>query len=117
MKKIRFIFCFLVVALLSVSFFVNDEPEVHCPLEELAEEVEAGINPLLKDVEDDVAYVKNTRRVNSENNESITEEKTSYQFSFGNLLQMEKKRKISYATDFELWHHDEISFLHRFRLF
>lgn len=116
MQKIRFIFLTTFFSLAVFAFWGGEPGELYSPIEELAEEVEAGFYPLLKDVEDDVAYIKNTRRGSTNSNDSICQ-KSFYQFSTSVLLKLEKNRKGSYNKDFHLCQSEEISFLHRFQLF
>lgn len=116
MKKIRFIFFFITAILLAFSVNGNESVKSFCPIEELAEDVEAGVSPLLKDVEDDSAYLKNSRR-SSNNNDNSFEQKSTIRFAQSESIELKKKKKSIYNTDFDLWDNQEISFLHRFHLF
>ncbi len=116
MKKIRFIFFLLFISLATFPVDGNEGVEIFSPVEELAEDVESRVSPLLKDVEDDSAYLKNNRRGNNNNDHSFGQ-KSAFQFTQKELQELEKKRKASYGRSFGLWDHEETSFLHRFQLF
>lgn len=116
MKKIRFIFFFVVSTLLSFSYIYNHESEEFlCPIEVLAEETETGISVLLKD-QDDSACLKSNRRNSSNNSENFSNSKSEFKFTYNVVLDLEKKKTI-YYTDFQLWNQDKIDYLHLFQLF
>lgn len=118
MKKIRFILIFVVSTLLSFSFIYNQEGDDSlCPIEQLVEEIETSATSLFKDQEDDSAYIKGGRRNSNTNNENFSESKCAFQFTQKELLQLEKQKKAIYRTNFQLWNHDEIAYLHLFQLF
>lgn len=116
MKKIRFIFFLIFISLATFPVVGNHGVEVFSPIEELAEDVETRVNPLYKDVEDDSAYLKNTRRANNNSDHSFGQ-KSVFQFTQKELQELEKMRKAAYGRSFGLWDHEETSFLHRFQLF
>ncbi len=63
MQKIRVIFLLVAIAFLAFSHYNNIEVDIYCPIEELVEDVEAKVSPLIDDIEDDVASLKNSRMV------------------------------------------------------
>lgn len=116
MSKIRFIFLSVFIAF---SFLLINSEEVYnsqYSLEEFVDVEEVSFYPSEHEVENEVGYIKNSRRTSSNSNDSVTQ-KAFYQFFQYQLLKLKEKNKSVYNSQICLYQSEEISFLHRFQLF
>lgn len=117
MKSLKIIFLLLIVVTSVFTTHGNDEPSCGYALENLLEETETSINALYKDVGDSVAYIKNSRRANSNtNNESLQNDPFYYLFS-ATVRKPEQEKHTNFTPYIAVCQSGEISFLHRFQLF
>jgi hypothetical protein len=116
MNKIRFIF-FSVFIAFSVFAVSNEKVNgFHHSLQEFVDVEELSFESSEHEVENEVGYIKNSRRTTSNNNESLAQ-KAFYQFYQFQFLELREKNKSVYKASVQFYQSEEISFLHRFRLF
>lgn len=118
MSKIRFIFLSVFIAF-SVFTVVSEEVselQYSLELEELIDDEDIGFSSSEHEVENEVGYIKNSRRTSSNSNESVPQ-KAFCQFFQCQLLTLREKNKSVYNSKICLYQSEEISFLHRFQLF
>lgn len=116
MSKIRFIFLSVFVAFSVLAVNSGEVYELQHSLEEFIETEEVNFYPSEHEVENEVGYIKNSRRTSSNSSESVPQ-KAFYQFFQYQLLKLDEKHKSVYNSQIGLYQSEEISFLHRFQLF
>lgn len=116
MSKIRFIFLSIFITFSVFAVNSGEGFEFQYSLEEFIDVEEVSFYPSEHEVENEVGYIKNSRRTSSNSNESVAE-KAFYQFFQYQLLKLKEKNKSVYNSQICLYQSEEISFLHRFQLF
>ncbi|MCO5260651.1 MAG: hypothetical protein M9916_10950 [Crocinitomicaceae bacterium] len=115
MKNRKNILLVVVIFLMTTSFNLNQSVEFFSPIGELIKDVEAGFYEHVEDIEYECTLNTNFRRVNVKTYDCIKQFVYILKTNYSTLK--ENKGNFINQCQFELWHHNEISFLHRFRLF
>lgn len=116
MTKIRFIFLSIFIAFSVLTINSEEVREFQYSLEEFIDTEALNFYPSEHEVENEVGYIKNSRRTSSNSSDSVPQ-KAFYQFFQYRLLKLKEKNKSVYSSQICFYQSEEISFLHRFQLF